>query len=99
MKLFLIGALLTFGTVSGTERRGHHHHHHQTVSEILENVENSIPKLNEKQAQAMAKFENHAIFNEVWAASRHRLQERMHQVEERQKRQRRLRSPVVNLDD
>ena len=99
MKLFLLSALSVLGVVSATERRGHHHHHHQSVSEILENVEKSIPKLSEKQTQAMAKFENHAIFNEVWAASRNRLQERMRQVEEKQKRERRFRSPVVNLDD
>ena len=72
--------------VDATERRGHHHHHHHSIKETLERMEKDMPQYSEKEKSALAKFENHKIFNEVWTASKNRLQERMREIEERRRR-------------
>ena len=90
MKIFLVLGLLGLG-VLGVERKGHHHRHHNghSVSEILSEVEKSLPQLSEKQRQAMSKFEDHKIFKQLWSQSHNRLEQRMREVEERRRKKHR----------
>lgn len=75
------------------ERRSHHRYHHKrphqdhhSISETVEDIEKSFPVYSEKQKQALAKFEDHKIFQEVWQASKNRVHERMRQIEERRRK-------------
>ncbi len=49
-------------------------------------MEQAIPQYSEKQMQALSKFENHKIFNQLWEASKNRLNERMRELEEKRRR-------------
>lgn len=82
-RILLIAALAVFA--DATERRGHHHRHH-SIQETLAKMEKDIPQYSDKEMSALSKFENHKIFNEVWTASKNRLQERMREIEERRRR-------------
>lgn len=69
--------------VDSVERRTHHRHHHKRphgISEMVEDIERSFPKYSEKQKQALSKFENPRVFQEVLKASKKRLHERMHEI-------------------
>jgi hypothetical protein len=84
-KVVLVLAFWAVGT-DAVERRHHHDHRHHSVQETLEKIEKALPQYSEKQMQSLSKFENHKIFNEVWTASKNRLQDRMREIAERRER-------------
>ena len=62
---------------------GKHGKHIKTAHEMIESIEPQMPKLNEKQTAAMAKFENKEIFRQVWADARTKVHKRMQVLRER----------------